>query len=62
VPSNWSIALTGDFNGDGKTDILWRDSSTGTVVIWFMNGVQVASTASLGAVGTDWTIQGTNAD
>src|SRR5262245_18127123 len=62
VPSNWSIVLTGDFNGDGKTDILWRDSTTGTVVIWFMNGVQVVSTASLGAVGTDWTIQAANAD
>jgi FG-GAP-like repeat/FG-GAP repeat len=62
VPSNWSIALTGDFNGDGKTDILWRDSSTGAVVIWFMNGLQVSSTASVGAVGADWTIQGANAD
>jgi len=23
----WSIVATGDFNGDGKGDILWRDTS-----------------------------------
>jgi hypothetical protein len=61
LPSNWSIAVTGDFNGDRKSDILWRDA-TGNVAVWFMNGLQVSSSAGLGAVGTDWTIQGLNAD
>jgi hypothetical protein len=27
VPTVWSVAGTGDFNGDGIGDILWRDSS-----------------------------------
>ena len=62
VPPAWIIAATGDFNGDGKSDILWRDNSTGTVSIWFTNGVQVLSFGSLGAVGANWTIQGLNAD
>jgi hypothetical protein len=26
VPNTWSIIGTGDFNGDGNGDILWRDS------------------------------------
>jgi hypothetical protein len=46
VPSTWSIAGTGDFDGDGKTDLLWRDT-LGNTAIWFMSGVQVASTASV---------------
>ena len=33
VTSNWQIVGTGDFNGDKKTDVLWRDTS-GTVTDW----------------------------
>jgi hypothetical protein len=61
VPLVWSVALTGDFNGDGKSDILWRDTS-GNIAMWFMSGGQVTSSAGLGQVSTIWTIQSTNAD
>ena len=55
------VAATGDFNGDVRSDILWRDNGTGTVAIWFMNGLQVISTGGFG-VSTNWTIQGLNVD
>jgi hypothetical protein len=42
--------------------ILWRDSNTGTVAIWFMNGLQVSQVVPVATVGLDWTIQGLNAD
>jgi hypothetical protein len=29
---------TGDFNGDGFSDILWQNTSTGQASIWEMNG------------------------
>jgi hypothetical protein len=46
---------TGDFNGDGKTDILWRNSD-GTVGLWLMNGAQVISTTSFGILPASWSI------
>jgi len=30
--------VVGDFNGDGKSDILWQKASDGHVSLWFMNG------------------------
>jgi hypothetical protein len=35
VPNSWSIVGFGDFDGNGRSDLLWRDSTTGTVAIWF---------------------------
>jgi hypothetical protein len=33
---------TGDFNGDGKVDIIWRNSLNGQNVLWYMNGITYA--------------------
>ncbi len=45
----------GDFNGDGKSDIVWRDGS-GNTAIWLMNGASVSSAAGLGTVPITWSI------
>jgi hypothetical protein len=48
---------THDFNGDGKSDIAWRDTS-GNLALWLMNGAQVSSSGGLGVVPTSWSIVG----
>jgi FG-GAP repeat len=62
VPNPWVVASTGDFNGDGMSDILWRNSN-GDLGIWLMNGTQTLSPpVDLGNVPNSWTVQGVNAN
>ena len=57
VPSNWVVKGVGDFNGDGNLDLLFRDSTSGTVAMWFFNSSgTVQSTATVGTVSNTWTI------
>jgi len=64
VDTNWQIAGTGDFNGDGDSDILWRyygpGGYAGWNVIWYMHGTVEADYAYLPTISdTNWRIEGT---
>ena len=43
VPAPWHEVGTADFNGDGKSDILWQNTN-GTPAVWLMDGVNVLAT------------------
>jgi serralysin len=58
---DWKAVGTGDFNGDGKSDILFQNTD-GQVAIWEMNGTNPIAGGSqwVGAnPGPDWKVVGT---
>ena len=62
-PFSMTMMLTNtaraDFSADGRSDVVWRNSSSGENVMWGMNGLTIASTASLPPVSdTNWKIAG----
>jgi hypothetical protein len=54
--TGWQIEGTGDFGGDGDSDILWRHQD-GLVVTWEMQGGEFASANSFDVVPTTWQIR-----
>ena len=63
VAANWKVVEIGDFNGDGTSDILWRNSGTGQLSEWLMSGnvLSVSTTLKSNSVTVNpdlsWTAQ-----
>jgi hypothetical protein len=55
---SWHMVGTGDFNGDGKDDLLFQNDS-GQIWQWQMNGSQVAASSQVGNPGPAWHVVGT---
>ncbi len=55
---NPGLAVRSDFNTDCRSDLVWRNTSSGQVSIWLMNGTTLMSSASPGTIATAWAIQG----
>ena len=49
----WHVAEAADFNGDGKSDILWQHDS-GLPAIWTMDGTNITAGTYLPNPGSDW--------
>ena len=59
---NWQVAAVNDFDGDGKADIFWYNTSTAQSAVWIMDGAnftQAANVTTMGQTGLSWKIVGT---
>ena len=56
-----NVAQIGDYDGDGKSDILLIDTA-GDLAVWLMNGSTVASSVGISNVGPTWQVQNANAN
>ena len=54
---SYKVVGTGDFDGDGKTDLLF-ESARGAYVTWLLNDNKIVGGATLGAPGRGWVLKG----
>ncbi len=60
VPPDWQLVGSGDFNGDGYSDLLWWNHTTGDVSVWYLNGSSFIGWDYVGLRGvpSDWQVAG----
>jgi hypothetical protein len=56
-PSNFVILGMADFDFDGRDDILWREGSTGQLIVWIMDGAFVSAEMYPGFVDGSWSVK-----
>lgn len=56
APFTWTLAAFADFDGDGRSDLLWR-AYTGEIYIWFMRSATVTWTGEVWNPGLAWSIR-----
>ncbi|HVE72727.1 MAG TPA: Ig-like domain-containing protein [Thermoanaerobaculia bacterium] len=57
VDPSWNVAGYGDFDGDGRTDLLWRNAATGENYLW-MNSFSLRGSINV-LPDANWKIVGT---
>jgi FG-GAP-like repeat len=57
--SDWKVVGIGDFNRDGKSDILWQNDSSGSIEIWEMNGTTLIARGRFPKSDPVWQAVGT---
>jgi hypothetical protein len=63
ISEDWQVAFLGDLNGDGKTDVVWRNIGTGPdagkLYVWMMDGPNVIGGTGYTAAQADldWRVE-----
>ena len=58
----WQVKATGDFNGDGRSDLLLQYKDTGAVYVWQMDGANINKGSFVGGEGgpgAKWQVKAT---
>ncbi|MHB2167999.1 FG-GAP-like repeat-containing protein [Alsobacter sp. R-9] len=55
---DWVVQGLGDFDGDGRSDILWRNKTSGTALVWQLDGTALTGDSALGGASADWSVAG----
>jgi alpha-tubulin suppressor-like RCC1 family protein len=58
VDPAYDIVGTGDYNGDGKSDILWRHRTNGELWVWLMDGATLVSSTYVMTVDPGYAVVG----
>jgi hypothetical protein len=58
IPSGYQVAGTGDFTGNGTSDILWQNPSTGDTQEWLIDNGAWAGTVDLGVHPGNYRVAG----
>jgi len=59
--TNWKVVGVGDFDADGKPDLVWRNELTGAAGVWCMEGTTLRMAMMLnppGIADANWLIEG----
>ena len=58
VTAEWKTVAIADLDGDGKRDIVWRNSVTGAVTGWMMDGTALKSSGVMNAgIPLNWRVE-----
>jgi hypothetical protein len=59
ISSNWQVETVADFSGDGKADILLRNSNVSPNILYLyqMNGKSIAAEGIVRRVSADWQVE-----
>jgi hypothetical protein len=57
ISEDWQVVFVGDLNGDGKTDVVWRNFGggldAGKLYVWIMDGPNVVGGTGYTAAQAD---------
>ena len=61
APASSDLVGTGDYDGNGTSDLLWEDPRSGQLILWLLNGGRVVQTGALDGslpVSEEWHVGG----